>query len=49
MELARTGLARGLPGASPEQVGLRFISLNYGPQLAEAVRAALDRTRASTR
>jgi hypothetical protein len=41
MSLARDGLARGLPGASPEEVGLRFVALNYGRELSEEVRAAL--------
>jgi len=41
MSLAHDGLARSLPGASPEEVGLRFVALNYGRELAEAVRADL--------
>ncbi len=41
MSLSRGGLARAFPGASPEEVGLRFVALNYGPQLAEAARADL--------
>jgi len=45
ISLARDGLARGLPGASPEEVGLRFVALNYGPDLAEAVRAVLPARR----
>jgi hypothetical protein len=45
MSLARDGLARGLPGASAEEVGLRFVAVNYGQELAEAVRAALGARR----
>ncbi len=45
MGLAHDGLGRGLPGASPEEVGLRFVALNYGRDLAEEVRAALDARR----
>ena len=41
MSLARHGLARGLPGASPEEVGLRFVTLNYGRELGEELRDAL--------
>ncbi len=41
MSLARGGLARALPGASPQEVGLRFVALHYGAQLAEDVRAYL--------
>jgi hypothetical protein len=41
MSLARDGLTRSLPGATPEEVGLRFVALNYGPRLAEDVRADL--------
>jgi len=46
MSLARGGLARGLPGASPEEVGLRFVALSYGRELGEEVRAALAARRA---
>ena len=41
MSLARDGIARSLPGASPEEVGLRFVELNYGRELAAALRAYL--------
>ena len=41
MSLARDGLARSFPGASTEEIGLRFVALNYGPELAEDVRADL--------
>jgi hypothetical protein len=45
MSLSRGGLARALPGASPQEVGLRFVALYYGSQLAEDVRADLARPR----
>ena len=45
MSLARDGIARALPGASPEEVGLRSVALNYGRELGEEVRAALDARR----
>jgi hypothetical protein len=38
MSLSRGGLARSLPGASPQAVALRFVALLYGPDLAEEVR-----------
>ena len=41
MSLSHGGLARTLPDASPEEIGLRFVALNYGPRLAEDVRAYL--------
>ena len=45
MSLARDGLARAFPGASPEEIGLRFVALNYGPELADEVRRHLARSR----
>ena len=41
LSLAHDGLARGLPDASAEEVGLRFVALNYGRELAEEVRSYL--------
>jgi hypothetical protein len=41
MSLSRDALARGDPSASPEDIGLRFVELNYGPELAAALRADL--------
>ena len=41
MKLSRDGLARGVEGASPEGVGLRFVALHYGADLAEDLRAHL--------
>ncbi|HEX9189708.1 MAG TPA: hypothetical protein VGB87_21720 [Vicinamibacteria bacterium] len=41
MGLARDGIARRLPGASASEVGLRFVELSYGRELAEELRAHL--------
>jgi len=41
MSLSRGGLARSQPGVSPEEIALRFVALNYGPQLADDVRGYL--------
>ncbi len=41
MSLSRGGLARILPGASPQEIGLRFVARLYGPRLAEEVRVDL--------
>ncbi len=41
MSLSRGGLARRMPEASPEEVGLRFVALHYGEDLAHEVRADL--------
>ena len=41
MSLSREGLARRLPQATAEEVGLRFVALHYGSDLAEEVRADL--------
>jgi hypothetical protein len=41
MGLSRDGLARRHPEASAEELGLRFVALQYGSQLAEEVRAEL--------
>jgi hypothetical protein len=49
MSLSRAGLARAFPGASPEEIGLRFVALNYGSELAEEVRSYLARSRQSDR
>ncbi len=45
MGLARGGLARAFPDASPQEIGLRFVALNYGAELAEEVRRHLARAR----
>ena len=41
MSLSRGGLARQMPGASPEELGLRFVALHYGADLAEDLRVDL--------
>ena len=41
MSLSREGLARRRPDASPEEIGLRFVALHYGSELAEELRADL--------
>ena len=39
--LSRGGLARGLAHPSPQEVGLRFVALHYGADLAEELRIDL--------
>jgi hypothetical protein len=41
MGLSRAGLLRRLAGAPPEELGLRFVALHYGADLADALRADL--------
>ena len=41
ISLSRDGIARRLPEASPEEVGLRFVALHYGADLANELRADL--------
>jgi hypothetical protein len=41
MGLSRAGIARRHPGASPDEVGLIFVELNYGRELADELRAHL--------
>jgi hypothetical protein len=44
--LSRRALQRqSPPGASEEEIGLRFVALNYGPELAAEVEAYLRRRR----
>lgn len=43
--LARRAIARSLGDASEEQIGLRFVELHYGPDLAAAVRRYLAERR----
>jgi hypothetical protein len=45
MSLSRGGLARRLPDASPEEVGLMFVALHYGADLASELRAELAERR----
>lgn len=41
MTLSRERLARALPDASPQEIGLHFVAALYGPALAEEVRTHL--------
>jgi hypothetical protein len=41
MSLSRAGLARQMPGATDEEVALRFVALHYGADLADDLRADL--------
>ena len=41
LELAREGIRRANPGASKEELGLIFVELNYGKELADRVRSYL--------
>jgi len=43
MQLARGAIRRRYPEASEEEVGLIFVALHYGPELAEQVRTHLAR------
>ncbi len=45
MGLSRRGLARNMPGATDEEIGLRFVELHYGRELAEELREDLARRR----
>lgn len=42
VELSRRSLARLEPNASEAEVGLRFVALNYGDELARGVRQRLS-------
>jgi len=41
--LSRGAIRRANPGLTDREVGLRFVSLSYGEELAQAVRAELAR------
>jgi hypothetical protein len=41
VSLSRGGIARRLPHASPQEIGLEFVRLHYGEELASAVRRHL--------
>ena len=41
MGLSRGGLARRFPDATPEELGLRFVTLHYGAELADELRCAM--------
>ncbi len=43
--LSRRGLERQAPDATADEIGLRFVALNYGPELAAEVAALLLRRR----
>lgn len=43
VELARRSLARLDPDASETEIGLRFVALNYGEELARGLRQRLSR------
>jgi len=46
IELARAGLQGQRPGASPEEIAVRFVELHYGADLAAGLAARLSHTRA---
>ncbi len=46
MTLSRLGLAQRHPDDSPEEIGLRFVSLHYGADLANELRSHLSTRRA---
>lgn len=41
IELSRQALAAQMPGASPDDVAVRWVELTYGAALADGVRRAL--------
>jgi hypothetical protein len=41
LNLSRDGIARRLPGAGPREVGLEFVRLHYGEELADELRQHL--------
>ncbi len=41
ISLARRAIRRSLPGATEEEVDLRFVELHYGRELAAALRRAI--------
>ena len=46
IELARAGIRRAHPSASPEELDLLFVSIHYGDELARKVREYLARPHA---
>ncbi|MFL5511389.1 MAG: hypothetical protein ACJ8CN_02990, partial [Gemmatimonadales bacterium] len=42
MQLARRAISRAHPDASEKEVGLAFVALHYGQELADKLRAYLD-------
>jgi hypothetical protein len=45
IQLARNAIRRSIPGGSDEELGLRFVELNYGAELASQVRRRLEARR----
>lgn len=45
IELARRAIRRNMPGASEQEVGVRFVELHYGSDLAAELRRFLDARR----
>lgn len=43
--LARRAIAQQHPGASEEEIGIRFVALHYGQELADELSAFLQRRR----
>ena len=41
ISLARAAIRRAMPDATEEEIGLRFVELNYGPVLAAEMRRYL--------
>jgi hypothetical protein len=39
--LSRDGIRQRFPGATEQEIGLRFVALHYGEELAEEMRAYL--------
>ena len=42
LSLSRDGIARRLPGASRREIGLEFVRLHYGEELADELRQYLQ-------
>lgn len=45
IHLARNAIRRSMPGGSEEELGLRFVELHYGADLASEVRRRLEARR----
>ncbi len=45
IDMARRAIRRNMPGASEEEVGVRFVELHYGSELAADLRRFLDARR----
>lgn len=44
IDLARDGIRTSMPGSSEEEIGLRFVELHYGADLARDMRAYMARS-----